>query len=168
MKYKVIVAAFMLGAGLLSSTVAEEPVVFREQTLHIPHGLVVADSGLQFFQDIRLLEQEDGSLVVDSASEGVLAGIDAVDVVEGDGEGTMDVVVQGNLSTPCDSLRDPMIQREGTLFGIVLAQENTKEENEVCAQVLDPFETVVTLDVSELEPGDYTVNVNGEEAGFTL
>lgn len=155
-------------AVMMPALANDEPVVYSAQTLTIPHGVVVGNDGWQFYQDIRLEEQEDGTFAIAAAEDGVLALIDSVEAtVSNDGD-SVDVAVQGNLSTPCDALMEPMVTREGDVFGVVLAQRDTLAENEACTQVLEPFETTVTLDVSDVEAGDYTVNVNGEEAAFTL
>lgn len=147
----------------------DEPVLYRSESLNIPHGVVLDDRGLQFYQDIRLEEQDDGSFAIAAAEEGVLAMVDSAEATVSDDGDSVDVAVQGNLSTPCDALMEPMVTRDGDLFGIVLAQKNTLAENEACVQTLDPFETTVTLDVSDMGAGDYTVNVNNEaETGFTL
>ena len=154
----------------------DEPVVYRDQVLSVPHGVVVNDDGsLSFYRDIRLEAQADGSFVLDAENlrEGNLAMIDSVnatvnrddDDTPGD-DSTVSVAVAGNLSIPCVSLMDPMVERDGNTFGVILAESEPPIAS--CIQVLEPFETTVTLQAGDLEPGDYTVNVNGTEASFTL
>lgn len=164
-KSAIISSATLIAMPVLAN---DEPVVYSSQTLTIPHGVVVGNDGWQFFQDIQLQEQEDGSFVIAAAEDGVLALVDSAEATVSDDGDSVDVLVEGNLSTPCDALMEPMVTREGDVFGIVLAQRDTLAENEACTQVLEPFETTVTLDVSDVEAGDYTANVNGVEAAFTL
>jgi hypothetical protein len=51
---------------------------------------------------------------------------------------------------------------------INLAVSTTTDPVALCAQVLTPFEQVVSLDVSDLAPGQYLVNINGLEQSFYL
>jgi hypothetical protein len=46
--------------------------------------------------------------------------------------------------------------------------QTARPADEVCAQVLEPFEQTVELDVEGLEPGQYTINVNGVTQDFEL
>lgn len=163
-------SAILSSAALVAMPILanDEPVVYSSQNLTIPHGVVVGNDGWTFYQDIRLEEQEDGTFVIAAAEDGVLAMVDSAEATVSEDGDSVDVAVQGTLSTPCDALMEPMVTREGDVFGVVLAQRDTLAENEACAQVTEPFETTVTLDVSDVEAGDYTVNVNGEEATFTL
>ena len=51
---------------------------------------------------------------------------------------------------------------------IMVTVSTTTDPIALCAQVLTPFEQVVALDVSNLQPGQYKVNVNGVEQSFDV
>ena len=75
--------------------------------------------------------------------------------------------VTGNKSVPCVNLQTPAIFRDGSSFTIALA-ETSLGPAESCIAVLDPFETTIPLDITGLNSGTYTVNVNGVESSFSL
>jgi uncharacterized protein YgiM (DUF1202 family) len=66
----------------------------------------------------------------------------------------------------CTTIADVSQTRNGNTFTVTV---RTKYDPQVlCAQMLTPFEQVVSLDVSSLLPGTYIVIVNGVEASFQL
>ncbi|MFC2025796.1 hypothetical protein ACFLUC_01225 [Chloroflexota bacterium] len=68
----------------------------------------------------------------------------------------------GHLPTPCHQLRveilDPNEKNE-VLFNVY----SVSKPGEICAQVLEPFETVVLI--PEFPAGEYKILVNGEQVG---
>lgn len=74
--------------------------------------------------------------------------------------------VRGQLPDACTYIASVTQQREGTTLRIQLA--TARNPNQLCAQVLTPFEQVVRLDVAGLPPGNYNVRVNEVSAPFQL
>ncbi len=76
------------------------------------------------------------------------------------------VNVKGNLSDACTTISDIVTTRAGNTFNIQIA--TARPADQMCAQVLTPFEENIPLDVKGLEKGTYTVNVNGITETFEL
>ena len=72
------------------------------------------------------------------------------------------LTIKGNLPTPCHQLRvevsepDAQNQIQVQVYSVV-------DPNKMCIQVLEPFEENIPL--GSLPTGQYTVTVNGEQAG---
>lgn len=77
------------------------------------------------------------------------------------------VLVRGQLpDAGCTSIVSVNQVREGNTFFITLV--TTADPLALCAQMLTPFEQQVPLDTSDLEPGQYTVDVHGTQSSFEL
>ena len=75
------------------------------------------------------------------------------------------VIVSGYLPNPCTEI-GPIIQtREGKTFFVTI---KTYCSQEICIQVIAPFEEIIPLDVYGLSAGTYTVDVNGVQGSFVL
>lgn len=96
------------------------------------------------------------------------AFVDSVDVMDPEpGADEVPLTIQGNLSDPCTSIEEISItDSEENTFQISI--RTSRETDAVCAEVLVPFDETLTLDISELEPGAYEVEVGGESATFTV
>ncbi len=79
------------------------------------------------------------------------------------------IVVRGELPDGCEGVApDPA--------GIMLVGENelrldvvrTKPEGVMCPMVITPYDKLITVDVSTLAPGEYTLTVNGTTAVLTV
>lgn len=74
----------------------------------------------------------------------------------------LSLVMQGDLPTPCNKLRvevgkpDPQNKITVDVYSVV-------DPNQVCTQVLEPFEG--SIDLGTFPTGHYTVWVNGQMAG---
>jgi len=68
---------------------------------------------------------------------------------------------------PCTKLLEPAVFVESGGFTIALA-ESKLGIAETCIAVIDPFETSIVLDISDLASGSYFVSVNGVAGEFTL
>lgn len=155
-----------LTALLLSQAVsAQGSAVYRDEVITIPSGTVITSDGVAHFRDIRLIEQEDGSFRVAAAERGEIAEVDSVEVNPLAGD-EVEVTVKGAKSSACVELLEPTVSFKDDTFTVVLAE--SKPTSEVCILILEYYEERFTLDVSELEPGSYTVDVNGVEEEFTL
>ena len=76
-------------------------------------------------------------------------------------------IIQGQLTDAgCTTVASPSQVRAGNVLNVVLT--TTTDPVALCAQAITPFEQTVSLDVSGLAPGNYTVNVNGVEQSFYL
>jgi inhibitor of cysteine peptidase len=74
------------------------------------------------------------------------------------------VQVQGYLPDPCYETQDPVIERDGNRFVVEIIGK--RETDAVCAQVIQPYEESINL--GPVDPGDYTVEVNGVVKEFRV
>lgn len=76
------------------------------------------------------------------------------------------VVAMGYLPDSCSRIDRIGQKREGDAFLVTIAA--VRPTDQVCAQVLTPFEEIIPLDVEGLAAGVYTVDVNGVRDTFEL
>ena len=76
------------------------------------------------------------------------------------------VVMQGNLPDACTKIGEISVERDGNTFKVKVP--TVRPADEMCAQVIMPFEETVALDAAGLKAGTYTVDVNGVTETFTL
>jgi hypothetical protein len=76
------------------------------------------------------------------------------------------VRLRGLLSNGCTQIDEIIQQQEGDVF--TLAVTTVQEPDQECTEALVPFDETVSLDVSGLEPGSYSVRVNDLEGSFNL
>jgi inhibitor of cysteine peptidase len=74
------------------------------------------------------------------------------------------VNVEGYLPDPCYEAQEPVVEQDGNRFIIEIVGE--RAEDEVCAQVIQPYEQSINL--GSVEPGDYAVEVNGVVQEFRV
>lgn len=76
-------------------------------------------------------------------------------------------IIRGQLpDAGCTTISEVTQTREGNTFNITLT--TTTDPLALCAQVLTPFEQIVSLDVNDLPPAPYEVNANGVRQAFEL
>ena len=75
------------------------------------------------------------------------------------------LIASGYLPNPCTEIYQISQQREGNTFFITI---ETYCSQEVCIQVIAPFEETIPLGVYGLPAGTYTVEVNGVQGTFNL
>ena len=75
------------------------------------------------------------------------------------------VIASGYLPNPCTEIYQIIQEREGNAFFITI---ETYCSQEVCIQVIAPFEETIPLYVYGLLAGTYTVEVNGVPGTFDL
>jgi len=143
-------------------SLAAEPAVLRDGILTIPEAVVLESQPGSYYRNVTLEQDANGKLQVIAAEPANLAMVDSVDV-----EVSVTVEVSGNKSVPCVDLQTPAVSREGNVFTVILA-ETPIPDGVNCATVLEPFTSSVTLHQGNLEPGTYTVRVNGTEMSFTV
>ena len=75
-------------------------------------------------------------------------------------------VIKGYLPDPCTRISSVGQSRDGNTFKITIS--TARPADAVCAEVITPFEHTVSLDVTGLKAGTYTVTVHGISATFEL
>jgi hypothetical protein len=98
------------------------------------------------------------------AIESSQAFVDSVVVEERDGQYV--AIIQGNLPDSCTTIES--IDQAVTDSTIELTINAVRPSDLLCASVLTPFSEEVPLETEGLEPGEYTVDVNGGQATTTF
>lgn len=151
-----------------SQIATAQPATFDNGILTIPQGAALSNGEPTFYNDIQLLSDTQGNFTLLAAQQSNLVAIDSVIVNIAESLPVqVSLTVTGHKSVPCVELQTPAIFRNESTFTVVLA-ETTLGPAESCIAVIDPFETNISLDVTGLESGDYSVNVNGVETSFAL
>ncbi|MBI4019447.1 MAG: hypothetical protein HY364_04280 [Candidatus Aenigmarchaeota archaeon] len=75
-------------------------------------------------------------------------------------------IAEGYLPDGCTQIDNISQTREGNAFLINITTKRPAEA--ICTQALAPFEELINLNAENLPAGNYTVNVNGIQAGFEL
>ena len=79
----------------------------------------------------------------------------------------VNAIARGQLpDAGCTTISEVKQTREGNVFTVKVITKFDPQA--MCAQMLTPFEQVISLDVSSLLPGTYVVKVNGVESSFQL
>ncbi|MEQ8407419.1 MAG: hypothetical protein RKH07_03995 [Gammaproteobacteria bacterium] len=149
----------MFGFIAFSSSLIAQPAVYKGSELTIPQGVVVSGESPVYYENI-VLSNEGGSFVPQSADIRTLASVESatVNVMESLPV-QVSVTISGTKSIPCIDLLTPAVVYADNTFNVVLAVSELGPA-ETCIQVTEPFETTVTLDVTGLSAGTYSVNVN--------
>lgn len=157
------------GLLALAATTQADPAVYRDSVMTIDSGVLINGSIQQYYTDIVLTTEANGRLRIVSANQLPLVHVDEAStlVTESSTERSVSVNVAGYKSVPCVALAEPAVSYKNKVFTVLLA-ETLMGPAESCIAIIDPFETAVALDVTELEAGTYDVMVNGEHTSFTL
>ena len=144
-----------------------EPVLFIDNILRLDDVIVQEGKTTRFYQQVQLAPSKDGNFKVLAGVEKSLATVTAKSVnILQTTPVQVALEVSGYMDTPCIQLETAVTRRDD-VFYVVLAQ--TPLQTLVpCIQVIEPFERVLTLDVSDLSFGDYTVLVNNQSIAFRL
>jgi len=162
---KYLVSLFL---GAYSLLVSAQPATFKDSVLHIPQGAAIVNGELTYYNNIQLSSDIEGNFRLLAAQQVNLVHVDSVVVnIAESFPVQVSLTVTGNKSIPCVNLQTPAIFRDGPTFTVALA-ETSLGPAETCIAVLDPFETNIPLDVTDLDAGSYTVVVNGVKVGFSL
>ncbi len=162
-------AVFAIGLLTLSSTLLAQPAIYQQSQLTIPQGVVVGGEVPLYYENI-VLNNSGGSFVPESADLRPLANVETatINVMESLPL-QVSVTITGNKSVPCIDLLTPAVVYADNTFQVVLAVSELGPA-ETCIQMVEPFETTVSLDVAGLSAGTYSVVVNNaltEEFVFT-
>jgi len=154
--------------GLISQFSAAQPATFENNLLTVPQVAALVDGELTYYNDIQFTSDLQGNFTLRAAQQSNLVSVETVTVNVAESLPVqVSLSVAGNKSVPCVELQAPAIFNDKGNFTIALA-ETTLGPAETCIAVLAPFETNITLDVTGVEPGTYSVNVNGIVANFSL
>jgi uncharacterized protein YraI len=81
----------------------------------------------------------------------------------------VNAILRGQLpDSGCTTISGVDQIRDGNTFRLTVNTASTNDPAVSCLQVLTPFEQVVPLDVKDLQPGKYAVNVSGLEQSFEV
>ena len=114
-------------------------------------------------ESIQLRPGAEAEAESESQAEAKQVWVDSVEVQTVNGEYV--ATISGNYPDSCSTLGDVVTTVGGDTIMVTVFAESPPDM--MCATVLVPFEETITLDVGELEPGEYTVVVN-ETATTTL
>ena len=164
-QYLVLLALGLCSASPLGIT---QPATFENNVLSIPQVATLINGEALYYNDIRLVIDNEGNFTLLGAQKSPLVNVESMIVNIAESLPVqVSLFVTGNKSVPCVNLQTPAIFRDGSSFTIALA-ETSLGPAESCIAVLDPFETTIPLDITGLNSGIYTVNVNGVESSFSL
>ncbi|MEJ2011220.1 MAG: hypothetical protein P8X64_03225 [Anaerolineales bacterium] len=76
------------------------------------------------------------------------------------------VTAKGYLADSCTTIDEVIVNRVERTFTVEIT--TARPAHAMCAQIVQPFEKSIPLDVYGLPAGDYSVDVNGVTAGFTF
>jgi hypothetical protein len=89
------------------------------------------------------------------------------DVVVEERDGEYYAVITGHLPDACSTIDGVEQSEDGNIISLTVTA--SRPSDLMCAQMLTPFTEEVLLDTEGLDPGEYTVDVNGERSTtFTL
>lgn len=159
---------FLLVLSVISAPLAHgQSASFAENMLTVPGIAVVDEERSLFYENVQLQHEGNGVFRVVQAQSRSLVSVDSIHIAVDEPAAQAVVTAQGYKSMPCVELLWPAVRRSGNSFSVVLA-EAALAANESCIAILDPYTRAVTLDLTGLQAGTYTVQVNGVNAEFTL
>lgn len=153
------------GLLLSQAAFADAPAVYRDDVIAIPGGAVIDANGAAFYRNIELVDTGGGNFRIAAAELAELADVERVEVTVAGQTGQAEVNVQGTKS-PCVEVLEPAVSRVGNEFIAVLPV--SEPETDVCILMLEEFTFNFDLEVGDLEPGTYTIVVNGVEDEFLV
>lgn len=95
-----------------------------------------------------------------------LAIVESVDIVETGQPAEFYAVVDGFYPDNCSTTGDIVQRTQGRTIHVTLYTSSSGDAS--CEPVLTPFTERIRLDVSDLSPGQYTVDVNGSVTTLTI
>ncbi len=163
------------GARVLVRVWGERPIgvacaqVIREEQLVIPLGFAPRGGFVVELNGVEVAFGEDETVTSEPGTDALERGpvmVDRVEVRVGGETGRQVVVeVQGVLPDACAELAEqPSVSVVERRVSVLLEWERPR--GLMCAQVLRPFTT--TINLGELEPGSYTLVVDGVETTFEV
>ena len=95
-----------------------------------------------------------------------LAIIESVDIVETGQPSEFYAVVDGFYPDNCSTTGDIVQRTQGRTIRVTVYTSSSGDAS--CEPVLTPFTERIRLDVDDLSPGQYTVDVNGSVSTMTI
>lgn len=143
------------------------PALFKDNVLTLGDAIVIEGATPRYYQDVRLSPTPSGDFKVLGATEKALATVTELTVTVIETEPVqVEVGVIGYMANPCIEL-NTAVTRKGSTFYVVVG-ENPLQTLVACAQVIQPYELEIPLNVKGLPSGDYVVMVNGDSIEFDL
>jgi hypothetical protein len=98
----------------------------------------------------------------------LLARVESLEVLSSDDEPTNYAVrLRGTTSNSCSQVDEPVTELKGSVYTIaVLEVQNPPEPGQQCLDEETPFD--ITVDLSDVAPGSYTVSAQGLQGSFTV
>ena len=143
------------------------PALFSDNVLTLSDAIVMEGENARYYQDVKLGLTASGEFKVIDAVEKSLANIIelSVAVIETNPV-QVELGVSGEMANPCIDL-NTAVTRKGNTFYVVIG-ETPLQTLVACAQVIQPFDLEIPLDVKGLPSGNYGVMVNGDSIDFDL
>ncbi len=102
-------------------------------------------------------QDDEGEVVID------VAMVSSISVEEGE---DISITIMGDLPDSCTEIGE--ISQSVEDDAILVVVETTRPADAMCATVMTAFEETYTLDTSDIEAGDYTLDVNGVTEALTI
>ena len=161
---------WMIGllAGLVQTAAyAAESALFVDEILTISDAIVMEGDTPRYYRDVQLEIGAHGDFKVIDGVEKQLAYIEEVSVAVLETDPVqVELDIVGYMSNPCVELNTAVTRKENTFY--VAIGETVLQTLVACAQVVEPFDITLPLDVKGLPAGDYEVLVNDKSVEFTL
>jgi len=165
MEKYILLIALLYGLHI-SNSVAEDAPRFDNGILTIPR--VDTPEQIGQYQNVQFKLSAEGHWELLAATPAFQALIDDITIqILESFPVQIHVQVSGNLPTPCREL-GPIHQRFSDNFFEIAIHVTQLQTFVACAQVLEPFQTTIPLDVYGLPQGRYQVRVNDKSANFEL
>ncbi|MGZ5242464.1 MAG: hypothetical protein ACXWEY_04320 [Bacteroidia bacterium] len=92
------------------------------------------------------------------------ANIEKTEVMQQKGRDSVFVIVHGTFSTPCEHFGDVKQEVDGNNIKITLATIIPPGVN--CPEMKVPMHHSIAVNTSDLKPGKYNVDINGQKTSF--
>jgi len=157
----------LLVSVLHTASAVAESALYKDNELTISAAIVMEGDKPTYYQQVRLQALPNGDFRVVDAVQQQLAYIEELSVaVFFTDPVEVELGIEGYLSNPCVDMHTTVARKGNTFY--VAVGETPLQTLVACAQVTEPFEVTLPLDVKGLPAGDYLVVVNGDEIDFTL
>ena len=158
---------FMLATLMMGCSHAlwadDAPVVLRDDVVTLPQTVVVEGDDISHFRNVELTQESDGSFAITASEPGSLASVDSVDVLRDDDRVA---VLSRGFRSSCVSIQEEAVTYHEGEF--IVAIPESEPVSDVCIAVAVEYYLITPLPTVGMESGEYTVNVNGVKANFTL
>ena len=163
---KYILLTILFYGLYICNSAAENAPRFENGILTIPR--VDTPEQIGQYQNIQFKLSTEGQWKLIAANTGHQAQVDDITIqILESFPVQIHVQVSGNLPTPCHEL-GPIYQRFSDNAFEIAIYVTQLQTFVACAQVLEPFQTAIPLDVFGLPQGRYQVRVNDKLADFEL